>query len=105
MDSEPEKKPPDSASKSEKDSWIDRLAERSAGLAGPDIQKRTGEKSPWSYAGLGFQFVGTTLVFAFIGYYLDKHYGWSPWGVIACTMIGLIGGFYLMVKEAFRDGK
>jgi len=105
MAMEPEKNPANSEPKGEKDSWVERLAERSAGLSAPESKKPAGEKSPWSFVGLGVQFVGTTLVFAFIGVYLDKHNGWSPWGVITCTMIGLVGGFYLLVKEALRGGK
>ena len=89
-----------------KEDWIERLAQRSTGLPETSQAKpQPKQASPWTYAGMGVQFAGTAVVFAVMGYYLDQHMHWSPWGTIVCTMIGLIGGFYLMIKEAFRINK
>lgn len=52
--------------------------------------------------GLGmnlFAGVGIGLV---AGYYVDKHFGCSPWGVLLGMLVGLGGGFYLMIKEAMQ---
>jgi F0F1-type ATP synthase assembly protein I len=40
-----------------------------------------------------------------VGAWLDRRYGWTPWGVIAGTMIGLAAGLYLLIKEALRMNK
>lgn len=84
--------------------FIDSLAHRSTGLPGTSrARPASGEKSPWHYAGLGFQFAGTTLLFVFFGYQLDKHMGWSPWGLVSLGMIGVIGSLYLLIKDALKE--
>src|SRR3954447_7878035 len=85
--------------------WIGGLANRSTGLPGDtsDKPKPEREKSPWSYAGMGLQFAGTTAVFAFIGLYLDRRYGWSPWGTVTLSMVGVVGGLYLLIKDALNE--
>jgi F0F1-type ATP synthase assembly protein I len=40
-----------------------------------------------------------------IGWWLDKRYGWSPWGVTVGAMLGLTGGLYLLIKDALRINK
>src|SRR5690349_17991883 len=69
--------------------WIEDLALKSTGLpglSGPPPTKETGEKTLWSYAGLGLQFAGTTAIFALMGYQLDRWTGWTPWGLISLSM-------------------
>ena len=87
---------------------IDELARRSAGLPDTTGTAKSGgsgqpEKSPWSYAGAGLQFAATSAIFAFMGYYLDRRFGWTPWGVITLSCIGVIGGMYLLIKESLKD--
>ena len=38
-------------------------------------------------------------VFAFMGLYLDRRFGWSPWGTVSLTMVGLVGSLYLLIKD------
>jgi F0F1-type ATP synthase assembly protein I len=33
-----------------------------------------------------------------LGWLLDSYFGWSPWGVIAGAVLGLIGGLYHLVR-------
>ena len=40
-----------------------------------------------------------------VGSWLDKRYGWSPWGSTIGAMIGMAGGLYLLIKEGFRANK
>jgi len=62
--------------------------------------------SNWGkYLGMGFEVaVGVGLGYI-VGNWLDKKYGWSPWGVLAGTMLGIAAGMYLMIKEALRMNK
>ena len=67
---------------------------------------RDGQRSSSSwmkYSGVGFGFVGAIAGFGLIGFWLDKHYGWSPWGVITLSMLGFVGGLYLLIKEFLKD--
>lgn len=36
------------------------------------------------------------------GSWLDKKFGWAPWGVLVGMMLGLIAGAYLLIKEVNR---
>ena len=57
------------------------------------------------FAGIGLQMlVGVGLGY-FVGSWLDRKYGWAPWGVMAGSMIGLAGGMYLLIKDAIRINK
>jgi F0F1-type ATP synthase assembly protein I len=85
--------------------WIDSLAQRSSGLPGTSrpVVKVSDEKSPWRYAGIGLQILGTTLLFVWMGYELDKRMGWTPWGMVTLTMLSVIGSLYLLIKEVMKE--
>lgn len=73
----------------------------------PDGPNRDSDSDPgWGrHLGVGLQMlVGVGLGFV-VGNWLDKKYGWSPWGVMACTMLGLASGMYLLIKDAIRMNK
>ena len=93
----------DSADK--KVGWIEGLAKRSTGLPEDVSRKESkkGEKSPWSYAGLGIQFAGSIALFAWFGFELDRKMGWTPWGLVSLSMIAVIGNLYLLIKENLKD--
>ena len=93
--------------KDKKVGFIDRLAQRSTGL--PEFESpreaRPAEKSAWRYAGIGLQFAATTGLFALMGYAVDRKMGWTPWAMVALTMLGIVGGLYLLIKEALRENR
>jgi len=68
----------------------------------PEVKTDEGS-SLWSLAGLGLQFAGTAALFALMGYALDRQMGWSPWGMISLSMVGVIGGLYLLIKESLKQ--
>ena len=54
------------------------------------------------YLGIGLEIaVGVALGYL-IGAWVDRRWNSSPWGVLAGTMIGLAGGLYLLIRDAFR---
>ena len=54
------------------------------------------------FAGVGLQMlVGVTLGVV-VGQWLDRKYGWQPWGTMGGAMIGLAAGMYLLIKDAIR---
>ena len=79
-----------------------------ADASGPVAPKGKGsDPDPgWGrHLGVGLQMlVGVGLGFV-VGTWLDKRYGWSPWGVMVCTMLGLASGMYLLIKDAIRINK
>ncbi len=55
--------------------------------------------------GLSFQFVGLTLIFAGLGYTIDKKFGTEFWFLILGFVIGcILGGWriYLFIKTSLR---
>ena len=95
---EPDKKPPDAP----KPSWINTLAQRSTGLPNdaPPPKPQTGDSSLWTLAGLGFQFALSVVALAYLGVWIDRKTGLTPWGVVTLCSIALIGNLYLLIKEA-----
>jgi len=91
--------------------WIEKLAQKSAGLPETESHKPTAqehkEKSAlWRFAGQGIQFAATIGLFALIGYQIDKWKGWTgnP-ALITAVLISVIGNLYLLIKEAIKANK
>jgi len=69
-------------------------------------EKPSDEDPGWGkHLGVGLQILVGVVLGYFAGSWLDRKYGWSPWGVVACTMLGLAGGMYLLIKDAIRINK
>ena len=57
------------------------------------------------YLSLGMEMaIGVGLGYL-VGWWLDKRYGWSPWGVTVGSLLGMAGGMYLLIKEALKANK
>lgn len=57
------------------------------------------------YVGIGLQILVGVALGYFVGTWLDRRYGWEPWGVMVGSMLGLAGGMYLLIKDAIRINK
>ncbi len=57
------------------------------------------------FLGVGLQILVGVGLGVLVGTWLDKRYGWQPWGVMVCSMLGLAGGMYLLIKDAIRINK
>jgi len=58
------------------------------------------------YSGVGLELAGATAGLALVGYWVDRHFGSQPWGLLAGVIIGLVGGLYNLIREslaAVRD--
>ena len=51
-------------------------------------------------AGLGVQFVVTILIFLFIGQWLDRKLGTTPWMLLTGVLLGAALGFWMMLRVA-----
>ena len=70
-----------------KQAEYDRLLHRRKGLSGSE------------FAGLGFQFAATIVAFMFLGIWLDRRLGISPWGVLIGVFAGAGLGFWSMYRR------
>ncbi|MEM7306932.1 MAG: AtpZ/AtpI family protein [Planctomycetota bacterium] len=51
------------------------------------------------YAGLGFQFAATLVLFSLGGWWLDGKLGSSPWLLLLGVLLGFGGGMLSLVKK------
>ena len=57
------------------------------------------------YATIGLE-IGVGVVLGLIaGKWLDRRYGWEPYGTLVCVMLGLAAGMYLLIKEGIKANK
>jgi len=76
-------------------------------MSGPGRHEERGEpaRSPKAmpsgaeYAGAGLQLAATIVVFMFLGMWLDKTLGSSPWFVLICVFVGAGAGFYSLYRR------
>ena len=59
-------------------------------------------RPPMALAGLGFELLAAIIGFAFVGYWVDRHYETAPWGLVIGAVLGIIGGLYNYVRAATR---
>jgi F0F1-type ATP synthase assembly protein I len=58
-------------------------------------------RPPWlRLASSGFELAAAVLGFTAIGFWVDRHYGSHPRGVLIGALLGLVGGLYNLVRES-----
>lgn len=63
------------------------------------FQARSSHGSGPDFTHLGVQFAASILFFTYIGYWLDKKLGTSPWLIILFVFIGAGGAFYSVYRK------
>ncbi len=53
-------------------------------------------------AGASYSLIGAILLLGGIGYSVDRWRGTEPWGVLVGLALGIVVGFYELVKVAWR---
>ena len=61
--------------------------------------RRAGTPSGADFAGAGLQFAAAIVAFMFLGIWLDKTLGSSPWFVLVCVFLGAGAGFYSIYRK------
>jgi F0F1-type ATP synthase assembly protein I len=54
---------------------------------------------------MGFELLAAVAGFAFVGYWVDRHYETAPWGLVIGAVLGIIGGLYNFIREATKATK
>ena len=53
-------------------------------------------------SGLGFELLAAVAGFAFVGYWIDRHYETDPWGLVIFAVLGIVGGLYNFIRAAIK---
>ena len=72
---------------------------------GPKARSASVPPSGAEYAGAGLQLAITLVAFVFLGIWLDKHLGSSPWFVLICVFVGAAAGFYSIYRRLMAATK
>jgi ATP synthase protein I len=54
------------------------------------------------HAGIGLELAGAVAGFALVGYWIDRHFGSKPWGLVIGLVLGMVGGLYNLVRESLE---
>jgi F0F1-type ATP synthase assembly protein I len=71
----------------------------------PAAGKDKGDKDKYHGLASGLQILVGVGLGLLVGQWLDKRYGWSPWGTTVGAMLGVSAGLYLLIKDALRMNK
>jgi F0F1-type ATP synthase assembly protein I len=51
---------------------------------------------------IAFEFTGTIGAGAVLGWYLDEHFGTTPWGAVILTVASVVGAFARLIQMLRR---
>lgn len=54
-------------------------------------------------AGAGLQFAISILLFLYLGQWLDRRFGWTPWGTLGGVFLGAGAGFTSIYRKLMAD--
>ena len=57
------------------------------------------------FLGSGMQVLVGVGLGVVIGQWLDRKFGWAPWGVVVGCMLGTASGMYLLIRDTIRMNK
>jgi ATP synthase protein I len=58
------------------------------------------QRSGLRYLALGTEFAAAVLGLTLLGWWIDRHFGTTPWAEIIGAVVGLVGGMYNLLREA-----
>jgi F0F1-type ATP synthase assembly protein I len=57
------------------------------------------------FSALGVELAAALVGFALVGYWIDRHYGTSPWGLVGALGLGLVGGMYNLIRQSLAASR
>lgn len=65
------------------------------------MANRDGDRPTWlRFSGIGIEFAAAVAGFTLVGWWVDRHWNISPWGLVIGAALGLIGGTYNLIRES-----
>jgi len=69
------------------------------------VVERDDSRAWMRLAGLGFELAASIAGGALLGWWIDRTLGTAPKALIVCTTIGVVGGFYNLIRTALAAGR
>ncbi len=60
------------------------------------------ERPQLGLAGLGIELVAAVVGCTLVGFWIDRHYGSEPWGLLGGALVGIVGGLTNFIRQANR---
>ncbi|UCD28740.1 MAG: AtpZ/AtpI family protein [Planctomycetota bacterium] len=54
-------------------------------------------------AGTGVELAATIVVACLLGYWIDRRFESGPWGLVICSVLGIVGGLYNMIRQSVQE--
>lgn len=54
---------------------------------------------------MGVEFAAAVIGFVLVGYWIDRHYGCQPKGVLIGAALGILGGGYNLIRTALQASR
>jgi len=67
-------------------------------MSAPEPPKRV-PGSAMRFAGIGTELAATLVGACLLGYWIDRRFETSPWGLLTCATVGIVGGMYNMLRR------
>jgi ATP synthase protein I len=49
---------------------------------------------------MGAELTAALVGFTLLGFWIDRHFGTRPWGLLVCVLCGLVGGLYNTLRTS-----
>lgn len=60
---------------------------------------KVGRSTAARLAGAGVELAATLIGACLLGYWIDLRFGSSPWGLLVCAGVGIVGGLYNLIRR------
>ncbi len=54
-------------------------------------------------AGAGIELAAGLGGACLLGWWIDRHFGTKPWGLLICAIVGVVGGLYNLVRRSMLE--
>ena len=68
-------------------------------------EPRKGQSNLGRFYGIGIEFAAAVAGLTLLGYWIDRHFGTDPKGLLICAGLGLVGGMYNLIRSSLLASK
>jgi len=54
-------------------------------------------------AGMGVELAATLVAACLLGFWIDRRFETEPWGLMICSVLGIVGGLYNLIRQSVHE--